>query len=117
MINTAKKAFSILLTVCMLFAIIPVAFAEVETGTIVGDTKLFAPPIGQKSAVPYILKDASGNVVYGIPVHYAIAYKTEGAKEPEVTVIERTERKNVGFASMFAKLSFLRFGRFCPLNL
>lgn len=52
------------------------------------------------------LKDASGNVVYGIPVHYAIAYKSEGAIEPEVTVIERTERKNVGFASMFAKLSF-----------
>ena len=57
------------------------------------------------------LKDASGNVVYGIPVHYAIAYKTEGAKEPEVTVIERTERKNVGFASMFAKLSFKKKSR------
>lgn len=57
------------------------------------------------------LKDASGNVVYGIPVHYAIAYKAEGAKEPEVTVIERTERKNVGFASMFAKLSFKKKSR------
>ena len=57
------------------------------------------------------LKDTSGNVVYGIPVHYAIAYKTEGAKEPEVTVIERTERKNVGFASMFAKLSFKKKSR------
>lgn len=57
------------------------------------------------------LKDASGNVVYGIPVHYAIAYKADGAKEPEVTVIERTERKNVGFASMFAKLSFKKKSR------
>ena len=57
------------------------------------------------------LKDASGNVVYGIPVHYAIAYKTEGAKEPEVTVIERAERKNVGFASMFAKLTFKKKSR------
>ena len=57
------------------------------------------------------LKDASGNVVYGIPVHYAIAYKAAGAKEPEVTVIERTERKNVGFASMFAKLSFKKKSR------
>ena len=57
------------------------------------------------------LKDASGNVVYGIPVHYAIAYKAEEAKEPEVTVIERTERKNVGFASMFAKLSFKKKSR------
>lgn len=57
------------------------------------------------------LKDASGNVVYGIPVHYAIAYKAEGTKEPEVTVIERTERKNVGFASMFAKLSFKKKSR------
>lgn len=57
------------------------------------------------------LKDASGNMVYGIPVHYAIAYKAEGAKEPEVTVIERTERKNVGFASMFAKLSFKKKSR------
>ena len=57
------------------------------------------------------LKDASGNVVYGIPVHYAIAYKPEGAKEPEVTVIERTECKNVGFASMFAKLSFKKKSR------
>ena len=57
------------------------------------------------------LKDASGNVVYGIPVHYAIAYKAEGAKELEVTVIERTERKNVGFASMFAKLSFKKKSR------
>jgi len=57
------------------------------------------------------LKDASGNVVYGIPVHYAIAYKTEGAKEPEVTVLERTERKNVGFASMLAKLSFKKKSR------
>lgn len=57
------------------------------------------------------LKDASGNVVYGIPVHYAIAYKAEGAKEPEVTAIERTERKNVGFASMFAKLSFKKKSR------
>ena len=57
------------------------------------------------------LKDASGNVVYGIPVHYAIAYKAEGVKEPEVTVIERTERKNVGFASMFAKLSFKKKSR------
>lgn len=57
------------------------------------------------------LKDASGNVVYGIPVHYAIAYKPEGAKEPEVTVIERTEHKNVGFASMFAKLSFMKKSR------
>ena len=57
------------------------------------------------------LKDASGNVVYGIPVHYAVAYKPEGAKEPEVTVIERTERKNVGFTSMFAKLSFKKKSR------
>lgn len=57
------------------------------------------------------LKDASGNVVYGIPVHYAIAYQSQGAKEPEVTVIERTERKNVGFASMFAKLSFMKKSR------
>lgn len=57
------------------------------------------------------LKDASGNVVYGIPVHYAIAYKSEGAKEPEVTVIDRTERKNVGFASMFAKLSLKKKSR------
>ena len=57
------------------------------------------------------LKDASGNVVYGIPVHYAIAYKADGAKEPEVTVIERTERKNVGFASMFAKLSLKKKSR------
>ena len=57
------------------------------------------------------LKDASGNVVYGIPVYYAIAYKADGAKEPEVTVIERTERKNVGFASMFAKLSFKKKSR------
>ena len=57
------------------------------------------------------LKDASGNVVYGIPVHYAIAYKTEGAKEPEVTVLERTERKNVGFASMLARLSFKKKSR------
>lgn len=57
------------------------------------------------------LKDASGNVVYGIPVHYAIAYKAEGAKEPEVTVIERTERKNAGFASMFAKFSFKKKSR------
>lgn len=57
------------------------------------------------------LKDASGNVVYGIPVHYAVAYKPEGAKEPEVAVIERTERKNVGFASMFAKLSFKKKSR------
>ncbi len=57
------------------------------------------------------LKDASCNVVYGIPVHYAIAYKAEGAKELEVTVIERTERKNVGFASMFAKLSFKKKSR------
>lgn len=57
------------------------------------------------------LKDASGNVVYGIPVHYAIAYKAEGEKEPEVTVIERTERKNVGFTSMFAKLSFKKKSR------
>lgn len=57
------------------------------------------------------LKDTSGNVVYGIPVHYAIAYKAEGAKEPEITVIERTERKNVGFASMFAKLSFKKKSR------
>ena len=57
------------------------------------------------------LKDASGNVVYGIPVHYAIAYKAEEAKEPEVTVIERTERKNAGFASMFAKFSFKKKSR------
>lgn len=57
------------------------------------------------------LKDASGNVIYGIPVHYAIAYKSEDAKEPEVTVIERTERKNAGFASMFAKLSFKKKSR------
>lgn len=72
------------------------------------------PAEGEASITPpgtVPLKDASGNMVYGIPVHYAIAYKAEGAKEPEVTVIERTERKNVGFASMFAKLSFKKKSR------
>lgn len=71
-----------------------------------GEKDIEATPPG---TVP--LKDASGNVVYGIPVHYAIAYKAEGAKEPEVTVIERTERKNVGFGSMLAKLSFKKKSR------
>ena len=57
------------------------------------------------------LKDANGMVVYGIPVHYAIASKPEGAKEAEYSVIERTERKNSGLATMFGKLAFKKKSR------
>jgi len=57
------------------------------------------------------LKDANGMVVYGIPVHYAIASKPEGAKEAEYSVIERTERKNSGLAAMFGKLAFKKKSR------
>lgn len=57
------------------------------------------------------LKDANGMVVYGIPVHYAIASKPDGAKEAEYSVIERTERKNSGLAAMFGKLAFKKKSR------
>ena len=58
-----KKLFAGVLALCMLFTFMPAAMAEAEVGSISGDTKLFAPPVGQYSAVPYVLKDASGNVV------------------------------------------------------
>lgn len=58
-----KKTFALMLALCMIFTFMPAAMAEAETGTISGDTLLYAPPKGQESAVSYQLKDANGSIV------------------------------------------------------
>ncbi|MGN1060000.1 MAG: hypothetical protein ACI4QW_06170, partial [Clostridia bacterium] len=59
-----NKALGILLTVLLLSTVWMPAMAA-ETGTIVGDSVLLAPPAGVFTTVPHSLQDASGNPVTG----------------------------------------------------
>ena len=54
-----KKIAAILLTFLMLISVVPMTMAA-EAGVIVGDTTLFAPPVGVRSAVSYTLYDTAG---------------------------------------------------------
>lgn len=91
-----RKLTAVLLTLMMVLAYIPFTVSAAETGTIEGDTQLYAPPVGKYSKVEYILKDAEGNVVPDAKL--VMAYAHAGVRaEGNCLILDGTNIKSGTF--------------------